>query len=81
MEVLPAWLGANRVLKLLNQPWEGDCTMVLPVTTFSTGGGLGGAVVGLVGGWGRTFPAVHAFLPCHLTFMLCLLCHAVQPRA
>lgn len=36
MEVLPAWLGANRVLKLINQPWEGDCTMVLPVTTFST---------------------------------------------
>ena len=50
MEVLPAWLGANRVLKLLNQPWEGDCTMVLPVTTFSTGGGLGGAVLALVGG-------------------------------
>lgn len=36
MEVLPAWVGANRLLKLLNQPWEGDCTMVLPVTTFST---------------------------------------------
>ncbi|KAI3427004.1 hypothetical protein D9Q98_006948 [Chlorella vulgaris] len=36
MEVLPLWVGANRLLKLLNQPWEGDCTMVLPVTTFST---------------------------------------------
>ncbi|KAL4441473.1 hypothetical protein ABPG77_001977 [Micractinium sp. CCAP 211/92] len=36
MEVLPSWVGANRLLKLINQPWEGDCTMVLPVTTLST---------------------------------------------
>ncbi|PSC75941.1 Triacylglycerol lipase SDP1 isoform A [Micractinium conductrix] len=36
MDVLPTWLGANRLLKLVNQPWEGDLTMVLPFTTFST---------------------------------------------
>lgn len=36
MELLPRRLGASRLLKLLSQPWEGDVTMVLPVTTLST---------------------------------------------
>ena len=54
MDVLPAWLGANRLLKLLNQPWEGDVTMVLPVTTFSAGElrRCGGAAWAGVGGGG-----------------------------
>ena len=36
MELMPKKLGASKVLKLLSQPWEGDVTMVLPVTTLST---------------------------------------------
>lgn len=37
MDALPAWAaGSSSLLKLLNQPWEGDVTMVLPVTTLST---------------------------------------------
>lgn len=36
MDVLPRGLGASRLLKLLNQPWEGDVNMVLPFTTFGT---------------------------------------------
>ncbi|GAB4818543.1 hypothetical protein N2152v2_005589 [Parachlorella kessleri] len=36
MDVLPHWLGASRLLKLLNQPWGGDVNMILPVTTFGT---------------------------------------------
>lgn len=36
MEIMPRRLGISRLLKLLSQPWEGDITMVLPVTTFST---------------------------------------------
>jgi TAG lipase/steryl ester hydrolase/phospholipase A2/LPA acyltransferase len=35
MELLPRWVGASRLLKLLSQPWEGDVTMVLPVATLS----------------------------------------------
>jgi hypothetical protein len=32
MDALPAWAaGSSSLLKLLNQPWEGDVTMVLPV--------------------------------------------------
>ena len=36
MEILPRSFGASRVLKLLSQPWEGDITMVLPASSFST---------------------------------------------
>ncbi|KAI8105434.1 hypothetical protein M9434_000020 [Picochlorum sp. BPE23] len=36
MELMPRKLGASKLLKLLSQPWEGDVTMVLPVTTLST---------------------------------------------
>jgi TAG lipase/steryl ester hydrolase/phospholipase A2/LPA acyltransferase len=35
MELMPRKLGASKFLKLLSQPWEGDVTMVLPVTTLS----------------------------------------------
>ena len=36
MEILPSSFGGSRVLKLLSQPWEGDITMVLPASSFST---------------------------------------------
>lgn len=35
MELLPRRFGASKVLKLLSQPWEGDVTIVLPVSTLS----------------------------------------------
>lgn len=40
MELVPSWLGASRVLKLLNQPWEGDVTMVFPANSVSLGKAL-----------------------------------------
>jgi hypothetical protein len=35
MEIMPRKLGASKLIKLLSQPWQGDVTMVLPVTTLS----------------------------------------------
>jgi TAG lipase/steryl ester hydrolase/phospholipase A2/LPA acyltransferase len=35
MEIMPRKMGASKVIKLLSQPWQGDVTMVLPVTTLS----------------------------------------------
>lgn len=40
MDLLPNWIGASRLLKLLNQPWEGDVTMVLPASSLSLGKAL-----------------------------------------